>query len=356
MAPTHPSFIMTKEELISVALQFRIEKLWDVLDDGMIFGVRLSDGETGYCCVMGNGGEHYALGLYKGVSGFSTYMNSVNRAPVADPFEMFLTYDCLNCDFENATESNLTSAQKKLIRTVANERHIKMCRPNGYPEFIRYDRGFIRTELNEDEITDLGIALKAGIEVASRIKDMTLAELGKLGFEEDGYYPSPAGGDRIPMLEMQEDGSFKWSVTVTPKVVNSSFTTPLFTNVLATDRLKTMHPVGAFQCKVLHMPAPIKNKEGVFYPLVIVMINYEGMMFPVMQKSENPHAEEEILNQLAFTLISMQVYPESFLVDDGFSEAFLKDFCKKTEIKLKKVGNLPELEEVCHMLCSHFGR
>ncbi|MDE7350495.1 MAG: hypothetical protein K2N25_05460 [Muribaculaceae bacterium] len=347
---------MTKEELIAVALQFRIQKLWEELDDSMTFGVRLPDGETGYCCVMGNGGQHYALGLYKGVSGFSTYINSVNRAPGTDSFEMFMTYDCMNCDYENASESNLTSAQKKQIRTVANECHIKMCRPNGYPEFIRYDRGVIRTELNDEEMSDLGIALKAGIEVASRVKGMTLAELGKFGFGEDGYYPSPAGGDRIPMLEMQADGSFKWSVTVTPKANDTSFSTPLFSNILATGRLKTMPCVGAFQCKVLHMHAPVKNKEGVFYPLLMVLVNDEGMMYPVMQKSNDPHAEEELLNQLAFTLISMESYPDAFFVDDAYSEAFLKDFCKKTGIKLKKVGYLPELEEVVHMLRSQFGR
>ena len=59
---------------------------------------------------------------------------------------------------------------------------------------------------------------------------------------------------------------------------------------------------------------------------------------------------------MAFTLISMEVYPEEFLVDDGFSEAFLEDFCRKTEIKLKKVDYLPELEEVVCMLRSQFGR
>ncbi|MDE6291676.1 MAG: hypothetical protein K2M16_09090 [Muribaculaceae bacterium] len=347
---------MTKEELIAVALRFRIQKLWENLDDSMIFGVRLPDGETGYCCVMGNGGEHYALGLYKGVSGFSTYMNSVNRAPGADPFEMFLTYDCLNCDYENASDLNLTAAQKKQIRTVANERQIKMCRPNGYPEFIRYDRGFIRTEPNEDEMSDLGMALKAGNEVASRVKGMTLGELGKLGFNEEGYYPSLAGGDRIPMLEMQEDGSFKWSMTVTPKVQAASFPTPVFANVLAAGRLKTMKRVGPFQCKAMHMPTPVKIKDGVFYPLIIVFVNDEGMMYPVMQKSNDPYAEEELLNQLAFTLISMEVYPESFLVNDRFSEAFLEDFCKKTEIKLKKADYLPEIEEVVCMLRSQFGR
>lgn len=345
---------MTKEDIIALALQFRAEKLWETLDDSMIFGVRLPDGQIGYCCIMGRGGEHYALGLYIGVSGFTTYINSVNRQLGSDAFEIFQTYDCLNCDYENASDSNLTSAQKKLIRTVAGERHIKMCRPKGYPEFVRYDRGFIRTELKEEEIEALGMALKAGIEVARRVKDMTWAEIVKLGFDENGYYPNPIGGDTIPMLEMGEDGSFKWSVAQTPKPDNNSFSIPELNAPLAVGKLKTMKRVGAFQIKAMHMPAPVRTKEGVYYPLMMVLVNDEGMMYPVMQKSEGPHAEEDLLNQLLFTLISMEVYPEAFIVDDGYSEAFLKDFCSQTEIKLEKVPFLPELEQVVHMLRSHF--
>lgn len=346
---------MTKEDLISLALQFRVEKLWEILDDSMIFAVRLSDGDIGYCCVMGNGGEHFALGLYKGDSGFTTYMNSVNRSPDFDAFEIFQTYDCMNCDYENAADSNLTSTQKKLIRAVAGDRHIKMCRPKGYPEFVRYDQGLIRTELRENEMEDLGIALKAGIEVAIKVNGLTLSELGKLGFNEDGYYPSPEGGDQIPLLEMQEDGDFKWSVTITPRAEGLGFIVPLFTSMLAASRLKTMKRVGAFQCKVMHMTAPVKCEAGVFYPLIIVLVDDQGMMYPVMQKSENPHAENELLSELAFSLISMEVYPEAILVDDAYSYAFLDDFCKKTEIKLGMTDYLPELAEVVYMLRSHFG-
>lgn len=346
---------MTKEDLIALALQFRRENLWEILDDGMIFAVRLSDGEIGYCCVMGYGGEHYALGLYKGVSGFTTYMNSINRSLSSDPFEIFQTFDCLNCDYENATGSNLTSAQKKLIKTVAGERNIKMCRTKGYPEFVRYDRGLIRTKLKDNEMDDLSMALKAGIEVALKVKGQPLTELGKLGFNEDGYYPSPEGDDPIPLLEMQEDGAFKWSVTITPKADALGYIVPLFTNMLAASRLKTMKRVGAFQCKVMHMPAPVKSEEGLFYPLIMVFMDDHGMMHPVMQKSNNAHAENELLRELAFSFISMEVYPEAILVDDAYSYAFLDDFCKKTGIKLGMTDYLPELAEIIHMLRSHFG-
>lgn len=346
---------MTKEDLIALALQFRTLKLWEYLDDSMIFGVRLSDGEVGYCCIMGNGGQHYALALYKGISGFSTYLNSLNGTGVDDRFELFQTYDCMNCEYENAPDSNLTSAQKKLVRAVAGERHIKMCRPKGYPEFIRYDRGLIRPELNENEIENLGMALKAGIEVAKRVEGMTLSQLGELGFAEDGYYPNPSGGDRIPLLEMQEDGEFKWSQTVTPKAEGPCFPVLLFNNQLSLGRLKAMKRMGAFQCKVMHLQSLLKCDEGLYYPLIIALIDDNGMAYPVMQTSDNPHAEDEILEELAFTLISMEAYPEVIMVDDEYSETFLTDFCKKAEIKLEMTSYLPELEELAYMLRARFG-
>lgn len=38
--------------------------------EGIVFAVRLSNGQTVYCTIMGNGGEHYSLGIYIGEEGF----------------------------------------------------------------------------------------------------------------------------------------------------------------------------------------------------------------------------------------------------------------------------------------------
>lgn len=44
----------------------------------MVFAFQQSDGETGYCCVMGSAGEHLALGFYRGAKVFSTYLKTIN--------------------------------------------------------------------------------------------------------------------------------------------------------------------------------------------------------------------------------------------------------------------------------------
>lgn len=57
---------MTREKLIQLAFAFRDTRLWEILADNDIFAIRLRSGETGYCSVMGQAGQHYGLGLYVG--------------------------------------------------------------------------------------------------------------------------------------------------------------------------------------------------------------------------------------------------------------------------------------------------
>ena len=52
------------DEMFEAAFRFRSICLWEKLTDSDVFAFRLSDGETGYCSVMGNAGEHFSLGFY----------------------------------------------------------------------------------------------------------------------------------------------------------------------------------------------------------------------------------------------------------------------------------------------------
>ena len=42
------------DEMLMAAFRYRETHLWEWLDDSMVFAFVLSDGETGYCSVMGN--------------------------------------------------------------------------------------------------------------------------------------------------------------------------------------------------------------------------------------------------------------------------------------------------------------
>ena len=64
------------DSLYETAFRFKSEKLWKKLYDNQIFAVQLSNGEIGYCTIMGALGEHLALGLYIGEKGYQTYFGT----------------------------------------------------------------------------------------------------------------------------------------------------------------------------------------------------------------------------------------------------------------------------------------
>ena len=57
---------MASDRLYDIALNYKNTKLWKRICDTELFAVRLSDGNIGYCSVMGELGEHIALALYIG--------------------------------------------------------------------------------------------------------------------------------------------------------------------------------------------------------------------------------------------------------------------------------------------------
>ena len=52
---------MATEKMYDLAFQYKAAKLWKLLYDDEVFAVKLPDGETGYCSVMGMIGQHLAL-------------------------------------------------------------------------------------------------------------------------------------------------------------------------------------------------------------------------------------------------------------------------------------------------------
>ncbi len=75
---------MYPDQLYDLALAFRKAKLWKRLYDSEIFAVSLSNGEIGYCCIMGCLGEHFALAVYIGEQGMGSYrrLQEIGQVPM----------------------------------------------------------------------------------------------------------------------------------------------------------------------------------------------------------------------------------------------------------------------------------
>lgn len=165
--------------MLSVAFRYRETNWWKELTDSDVFAVRLSTGEIGYCCVMGNAGEHNALSIYIGDSGFSTYLKTIGMGDldVMAAHEVIVTFNCINCDFANA--SGIMSHNKEIIKAYAESHGLKIRRSNGWPDFVRYSPykmpWGITSEQDAQAITE---ALSASLDVSKMMKTHSFGELG----------------------------------------------------------------------------------------------------------------------------------------------------------------------------------
>lgn len=74
------------DSLYDKAFAYFNTELYKTLFDSDIFAVRFTDGEIGYCCVMGMLGEYISLAVYPGKSGLYSFygINSLGDENISE--------------------------------------------------------------------------------------------------------------------------------------------------------------------------------------------------------------------------------------------------------------------------------
>lgn len=136
--------MLLTDTMLEAAFRFREAEAWRDLTDSDIFAVRLSDGTTAYCSVMGNAGAHYSLGVYIGDGGFSTYLRilEANGTDMMTAMEASVEFDCINCDFMQAMD--IDAGVKKTVRDYALRAGVKIPRKHGWIDFTASCRTLVR--------------------------------------------------------------------------------------------------------------------------------------------------------------------------------------------------------------------
>lgn len=347
------------DDMLAVAFQYRDTELWAVLADSDVFAFRLSDGEVGYCCIMGNGGEHLALGFYRGRKGFSSYLKTINLSNMQlsdiEMFEMASTFDCINCDFMQA--SGMNDKTKKLIRSYAEVHGVKIRRPKGWPDFTRHLPFKVPFGITcEKDACDIVEALRAAIAVAG---ELTRQHPVKLGFDEKGEYPTMKGGKIVPYLTPNAEGAYDWGTIKLPALQPDEWITPKFENDILTSAMKKLSTSGIFQMKLIHLPVPMEGGENkdLILPAVLLGVNdKDGMLLPIFSLGDGEKAFMQMLVELACNLRQSDSKPGTIEVVDDRTESLLKDFCARCDIRLSRKKELPILDDACSFMISNFMR
>ena len=320
-------------------------KLWEKLDDSMIFAVTLPNGDLGYCCVMGQNGEHFSLTLYRNATGFSSYLRSVNPSAIqssTDMFSLFTSMEQISCDFENLSDLDYNAAEKEEIKTVAAQNGLKIPRSKGWPSFLQYDAGKIITPPGESETNDMLEALSAALDVARIAAEASPEEMAKLGFDSFGDYPSVKGGKLIPLLTRQKDGTYKWDKTPTPAYKDIEYPRVTFNDKKLAERLKALSHSATYQCRLVSVPSPIREGNVTIYPSVLLLVRKtDGYAIPLF----NEGSDTDLLNQLAEIFTKIGACAAVIELNDKRTSALLTDFCKKAGISIYWQDSTPELDD-----------
>jgi hypothetical protein len=163
----------TWKALYAAAARFYALKPWEWMGDSDIFGVRNpADGETGFCCIMGAAGEHFALAVYLGAEGLEVLKKIGLEEVPTDPFSVLLTQKCLMASFED--REILEPEDIEVIRDLG----LKFRGRNAWPQFRSYRPGYSPWTVTQAEAEFLTIALDQACEVCPRYRDRP-DELGK---------------------------------------------------------------------------------------------------------------------------------------------------------------------------------
>ncbi|MEL5893689.1 hypothetical protein AAE250_09315 [Bacteroides sp. GD17] len=336
------------DDMLAAALLYRETEVWSILTDSDIFAFRLSDGETGYCCVMGNGGEHLALGFYRGRKGFSSYLKTLilndREMSHAEMLDLASTLDCINCDFMPAAD--MGSEVKKRIRNYAETHGMTIRRPKGWPDFTRHTPFKLSFGITcEEDARDITEALYAAIGVAWMLVAYTPE---KLGFNERGDYPTMQGGRQVPYLIPNERGTYDWETTELPAFLPDEWDAPEFGNDILASVVKKLRKSGTLQVDLVYLPIPCakKDSEEVYASAALICLDIDNMdLFPIINMSGGEERYKEMFAELVDKLRNSGCKPCAIEVVNEKTESFLKDFCNKCDIGLSRKKELPELED-----------
>ena len=340
---------MASEAMNALAFRFRKAKLWNKLLDDELFAVQLSDGEIGYCCVMGQLGEHLSLALYVGEAGLQSYLRLAAAAARQEvEQELVWSQDCLHCSFEDAEELN--PADVKAARACALSLGISLRGRFAYPLFSKYSPYRIPCAISEEsDFRRMGEALQGALLLAELLKSRSKEQLG---FSRLRREPQT-----LPLVRL-EDGKRSLGATPLPPMEDPDWPAPALENDVTVEKLRRARRVRAMECQVLMLPSPVEDPEGgpprfPFLLLCALVDEAELLNLPVV----NDYAESaaDLLVYFAEAVAKDGRVPASILVPDARTEALFHGFCARVGVELRRVEELKLLDEVRDNMLSQLG-
>lgn len=345
------------DEILQEAFDFRKAELWNLLDNTDLFAFRLSDGEIGYCVVLGYNEDQYMLNLYRGRKGLTSYFKTFVDNDAYYAYQDFINmYDqhFLSCNFVQA--AGLKEQTKRRIRSYAKKNGRSICRDKGWPDFTTVKPGRMLIGLhNEEDVSDMTEALRVANWVA-RLLETT--DYAAVGFNDCNDYPDRDGGLPVPFFEPDGQGGYTLGTTILPACLPMEYVAPEYKNAILTNQVTRLPEKEEWMLKLIHLSLLETNEmddSGSFVTMLVGFSRNCEVPFYIMSKCCWIEQPTEILNSVARQFITKGYRPPCIFVSDDYTYHLLKDFCDKCCITLDKVEEIEELDELANFTFNNLG-
>lgn len=338
-------------KLLDATFAYCKTRLWKTLSDTDVFAVALSNGETAYCVVMGNGGLHNAFAIFIGSKEYNTYLEAYRTGKMREDYGDKLTeFQLTSIDFEQDESRIVCLTEKDIdkVKAYAFKKGFDYRQYNGLPDFIRYRSGrpCLPLAYFKDD-TALAIeALKGAVQMSRWIDKLGI---DGAGFATHGKDLSLDGGDTIPLVALDEGGKYVLKSTVTPAYQPPVYEAVEFSDTEQLDGISHIRKAGVWQCRLSRLNQSVRKGRDLrdsYLPLCLFFADKEGSALPPVF---SPKAESNASYFLLLLIHNMEMWgdvPRTIEVDDDRTELLLRDFCAKAGIKLKRVKHLSVMDDL----------
>jgi hypothetical protein len=330
------------EALYQAAVAFRDLAPWDWMYDSDMFGVQdPTSGEVGYCCVMGNLGEHFALGVYLGSEGLAGY-RKIESGELNPPDATALLHyqKCLMASFED--REYLDRQDLGVIKALG----LKFRGRNAWPLFRSYLPDYHPWFVTSDQARFLTVALQQAIEVAQRFG------------EDDDLLKPPREGLYLVRVPEQEGAMVRWSdrwLAPAPLRAAASATPPI--DELRVQRIKHAATVrqGIWEADLFLSPTPVQENKGQrpYYPYMFLWVDRRsGMVLAPHLAAPDQRAAE--FPQHFLTLVEQaRALPQEVCVLTQEALDLLEPITSRLGVKLRRSRRLGALEDARNSFMSY---
>jgi hypothetical protein len=326
--------------LYDAADELKALALWEWMLDSDLFAVRDPEsGQIGYCCVMGNLGEHYALAVYLGADGLQGYREVASGAYEERPAEALFAQRCLMVSFEDRELLDKDSyAQIKALGRKYRGRQ-------AWPELRDYSPGYLPWRLEPPQVRFLTVAIQQTCDVARRFKD------------DEEYLVGPDEGQML--LREYVGGEWKESWHQPELATPAASEPPPPVDELRLKRLAGRHlkRLGVWEADRLLFPGAVQGEKGerpYYPPTLLIVDSASGMVLPPMI-TEPGAWRQAFQGHLLDLFEQMDGAPREIRLRDEALAALLAPIADALKVRLRRSADLPALDDAREGLLEAMG-